>query len=299
MDFKQIEAFIKVVELGSFSKAADELYVSQPSISTYITSLEKELNTVLLNRRAKALSTTPAGEKFLDKAKKMLSLKQETIIMLKNLSDDVSGVIRIAASSVPAFYLLPPILADFHKLYPNISFDMRQADTTDVIQEIAAHKADIGFAGSMLGDKKCDYYEFVNESLLFIAPNDSTYSVSREYELEELLYKGSFIAREFGSGTRIQYEKFFTENGIILNEIKTCAIIDSTHGIINAVINGMGISIVSDIAVEQKIIQKDLITLNMKNALPTRMIYTVLNKNIVHSHLVKLFMEYIAGYSLK
>src|SRR5215469_10472804 len=99
MDFRQIEAFIKVVELSSFSKAADELHISQPSVSTYINTLEKELNSTLINRSTKVLSATLAGERFLEQAKKMILLKRESIEMLKNLSDNISGEIRILAST--------------------------------------------------------------------------------------------------------------------------------------------------------------------------------------------------------
>ena len=293
MDFRQIEAFIKVVELASFSKAAEELHISQPSVSTYITSLEKELNAILINRSTKVLSTTLAGERFLEKAKEMMSLKYESIETLKNFSEDISGDIRILASSVPAIYLLPKILAGIHKLYPNISFTMSQADTAEVVQGIAAYKADIGFAGSMLGEKKCDFYEFAHEKLVFIAPNNGAYSKNKKYTLEELLYSSSFISREFGSGTRIQYEKYFVENGIILDKIKTCASMDSTHSIVNAVMSGLGISIVSELAVREMIGQKALLPIQIQNALPGRTIYMVLNKNIIHSHLIKLFMEYL------
>ena len=278
MDFRQIEAFIKVVELASFSRAADELYISQPSVSTYINSLEKELKTVLINRSTKVLSTTLAGERFLVKAKEMVSLKHESIEMLKNLSGDVSGDIRILASSVPALYILPQKIAEFHELYPRISFTMSQADTAEVVQGIAAHKADIGFAGSILGDRKCDFFAFVDESLVFIAPSNRDYSEDITYSLEELLYTNCFISREPGSGTRIEYEKYFVENGVQLDKIKTCASMDNTNSIISAVINGLGISIVSELAVHQLLEQKLLVTLKLQNELPERKIFAVKTK---------------------
>ena len=294
MDFREIEAFIKVVELASFSKAADALHVSQPSVSLYITSLEKELNIILINRSTKVLSTTLAGERFFEKAKAMMSLKRESIQALKNLSKDVSGEIHVLASSVPALYILPQIFAEFHKIYPNISFTMKQADTLEVVQGIAAHKADIGFAGSILGDKKCDFVEFINEKLVFVAPNNAAYSAGKKYALEELLYSNSFISREFGSGTRMQYEKYFAENGIVLGKIRTCANMDNTHSIINAVMSGLGVSIVSELAARPLLERKMLLPIKLKKSLPERKIYAVLNKNIVHSHLLKLFMEYAA-----
>lgn len=293
MDFRQLEAFIKVVELGSFSKASDVLNISQPSVSTYISLLEKELNSVLINRSTKVLSTTLAGERFLENAKKIISLKRQSVEMLNSLSGKVDGEIRILASSVPALYILPQILADFHKLYPGISFTMSQADTSEVVQKIAAHKADIGFAGSIIEDKKCDFLGFMDEKLVFIAPNNGSYSKNKKHSLEELLYTNNFISRESGSGTRLQYEKYFSENGINLSEIKTCASMDNTHSIINAVIGGLGISIVSELAVRRMIKQNILLPIKLKNVLPKRKIYIVLNKTIVHSHLTKLFMEYV------
>ena len=293
MDFRQIEAFIKVVELASFSKAADELHISQPSVSTYITSLEKELNTVLINRSTKVLSTTLAGERFLEKARELASLKHQSIETMKNLSGDISGEIRLLASSVPALDILPQLLAEFHKLHPGITFSMSQADSSVVVQGIAAQKADIGFCGSIVREKKCDFIEFAKEKLVFIAPNNGTYSEKKKYTLEELLYSHSFIARELGSGTRIQYEKYFTENGISLDRIKTCVSMDSTHSIISAVASGFGISIVSDLSARQMVEQKMVIPLQLKSEMPERKYYMVLNKDIVHSHLLDLLMEYV------
>jgi len=297
MDFKQIEAFIKIIELGSFSKAAEALYISQPSVSTYISTLEKELGAVLINRSTKMLSTTLAGERFLEQARKMAILKRESVEMLKNLSQDVSGEIRIMASSVPALYLLPQLFAKFREKYPSIYFAMSQGDTGSVVQGIAVHKADIGFAGSVLGEKRCDFIEFTNEKLVFIAPNNGSYLIDKIYNLEELLYSHSFIAREYGSGTRVQYEKFFTENVVVLDRIKTCAVMDSTHSIINAVASGLGVSIVSEIAARQMIEQEKVLSLKLTANLPERKIYMVLNKHSVQSHILKLFMEYLAQKS--
>lgn len=298
MDFRQIEAFVKVVELCSFSRAAEEMHISQPSVSNYISALEKELDTVLINRSTKVLSTTLAGERFLEQAKKMISLKRTSTEMLKNLTTDISGEIRILASSVPANYILPPILAQFHKLYPNVFFAMSQVDTAEVVAGIAAHKADIGFVGSKINNKKCDFIPFANDKLVLIAANDGYYK-SKEFSLDAIFYSKNFISRECGSGTRIQYEKFLTENGIDIEKVKFCADIDNTYSIINAVASGFGISIVSELAARQMIERKNLISIKLKQELPERKIYMTLNKNIAHSHLVKLFMENARHFNLR
>jgi len=292
MDFRQIEVFIKVVEMASFSKAASELHISQPSVSAYIKTLENELGVILINRSTKVLSTTLAGERFLEQAKKMVALMNETKEKIRLLSEDISGEIRILASSVPAQYILPRLLAKFHEKYPNISFVINQVDTSSVVHGIAAHKADIGFAGSIIAEKKCEFVDFENERLIFIAPNNSNFSESKTYSLGELLYSNNFISREYGSGTRIQYEKYFSENGIKLDKIKTCASMDNTQSILLAVASGLGISIISELAAGQMIEQKKLLKIKLKSKLPERKIYAVFNKNIIHSHLVKLFMDY-------
>lgn len=296
MEFKQIEAFIKIVELSSFSRAADELYISQPSISTYMNSLEHELGATLINRSTKVLSMTFAGERFFEQAKKMVALKNESIEMLKILDTDISGEIGILASSVPALYILPCLFADFRNQYPNISFSVKQADTASVVKGICEHKADIGFVGSVMSGKTCDYIGFVDEELIFIAPNNGAYSSHKTYTLEELLYANHFISRELGSGTRMQYEKYFLENGIRLDELNICATMDSTHSILAAVESGLGISIVSEVAVRQMIKQNQVLRLKLKTKLPKRKIYTVLNKKISHSHLIKLFVNYLIDH---
>jgi len=291
MEFKQIEVFLKVIEMGGFSNAANELHISQPSVSAYIKSLEDELGVVLINRSTKAISTTLAGERFLEQAKKITALFYETIEKMKSLSDDVTGEIRLLASSVPAQYILPRVIAEYRKLYPGVSFVVNQADTLGVVQGIAAHKADIGFAGSIIANKKCEFIEFENEDLVFIAPNNGCFETKKEYSLEELFYSNSFISREYGSGTRLQYEKYLIENGINLDRINTGASMDNTQSILLAVASGLGFSIVSKLAARQMIEHKELLQLKIKNKLPKRSIYAVLNRNIVRSHILEIFME--------
>ena len=317
MEFRQLEAYIKVVELGSFSKAAKELHVSQPSVSTYISSLERELGTTLLNRSTKVISPTLAGERFLTKARKLVALRSESINAMKDLSEDLSGEIRIVASSVPACYLLPKLLADFCTLYPKVSFSVSQADTAVAVGAIAENKADIGFAGSIVESPNCEFQEFADEELIFIGPAPSVSSRSNShikkngsslalgtlqselssakiYSLEELLYRGNFISRELGSGTRIQYEKFFSSKGIELKDITSSASMDNTQSIINSVASGLGISLVSELAARDAIEQGQVIKLRCEEKLPHRKIYSVLNTRVNHSHLLKLFLKQIS-----
>ena len=294
MEFRQLEAFIKVVELGSFSKAAKELHVSQPSVSTYISSLERELGTALLNRSTKVVSPTLAGTRFFDRAKELIALRNESIEAVKDLSEDHSGEIRIIASSVPASAILPKILSEFTALYPKVSFVVEQADTAAAVDAVAKNRADIGFAGSIVKNDVCSFQEFIDEELVFIGPPKlSSQAASKVHTLEELLYQNRFISREQGSGTRIQYEKFFTDKGIDLKKINSCATMGDTQSIINSVASGLGISIVSELVALSAIDQKLISVLRSEEKVPHRKIYTVLRAKVKHPRLVKLFLEHL------
>ena len=295
MDFRQLEAYIKVVELRSFSKAAQELHVSQPSVSTYINALEKELGTTLLNRSTKTVSPTLAGERFLAKAKELVVLRTSAVESMRELSSDHSGQIHIIASSVPAAYLLPRILADFHALYPKVSFVVEQADTAQTVQAIAANRADIGFAGSIVDSDSCCFKEFIDEELIFIGDTKSR-KPDKVHSLEELLYTGCFIAREKGSGTRIQYERFFSEHGIDPKQMNTCVTMSDTQGIINAAASGLGISLLSKIAARDGLAAGQIVELRSSVKVAHRKIYTVLNTRVEPSHLVKLFQRHLADH---
>ena len=293
MDFRQIEAYVKVIELASFSKAAEAVYLSQPSVSTYINMLEKELNTTLLNRSTKKVSPTLAGKLFYENAKELLALKYNSVERIKNLSGEFRGKINILASTVPSQYILPEMLARFNNAYPDISFNVRQADTFEVSYGIASQKAEIGFSGGIVDNDKCVFKEIMTEQMVFIAPYDKKFSESREYSLEELLYEHRFVSREKGSGTRTQYESFFVEQHINLGRINACVSFDNTQSIINAVINGLGVSVVSEFAARAFIEHKMVMPIKLKTKLPERKFYYVLKKNFSHSHLIDLFIEFI------
>ncbi|MCL2361361.1 MAG: selenium metabolism-associated LysR family transcriptional regulator [Defluviitaleaceae bacterium] len=299
MDFKQLEAYVQVIEHASFSKAAEAIFMSQPSVSTYINSLEKELATTLINRSTKEVAPTLAGKIFYENAKELLASKRNIIARIKNLSGNFVGEISILASSVPAQYILPEMLASFTNMHPGISFVVKQADTFEVSHGIAAQKAEIGFSGGIVANSKCEFMEFMTEQMVIIAPHNKGLVDSNEYSLESLLYEHRFISREKGSGTRTQYETFFSEQNIDITKVKSCLCFDNTQSIINAVINGIGISIVSEYAARAFIKKKMVIPLKLKENLPKRAFYYVLKKNFAHSHLIDLFAEYLTNIARK
>jgi len=293
MDFRQLEAYVKVIELASFSKAAEAVFLSQPSVSTYVNALEKELETTLINRSSKEVSPTLAGKLFYEKTKEILALKYNSVEQIKNLSGNLSGRIDILASTVPSLYVLPKIIALFKNAYPNVLFNVKQADTFEVSSGIALQKAEIGFSGDIMENDKCVFKEFMSEKMVFIAPYREEFLAPHNHSLDKLLYEQRFISREKGSGTRAQYENYFAEQNIQLNKINIYASFDNTQSIINAVINGLGVSVVSELAARVFIEHKMILPLKLERALPERKLYYVLKKNFSHSHLIGLFIKFL------
>lgn len=292
MEFKQIEAYVRVYELQSFSKAADEMFLSQPSVSAYLTALEKELKTQLIYRSTREFIPTKSGRLFYEYAKDLLSLRDKSVASIKNLSDSPAGTVDILASSVPAQYILPEILGDFHRTYPDITFTIARADTAETVKGIAAHKSEIGFVGAKIENPKCVYEKFMSEKLVIIAPNRQRFKEADPKDAARLLRSEYFIAREAGSGTRLEYEGYLKKIGVSAGELKSCACFNDTQSILHAVAGGLGLSIVSELAAKHCIQQKMVIPI-CDASLPERHFYMVLKKNCVLSATVDAFVQFV------
>ena len=290
MDFKQIEAFIKTVELSSFSKAGEMLFLSQPSISNYIKTLESELGTKLITRTTKDVGATKNGKIFYEYAKNILALRDKAVFSMKSRSDSYQGELEIQASSVPAQYILPEIIVDFNKAYPNISYHIIMSDTFNVINSVLAQKCELGVVGAKVENSKCAYEFIVSEAIVLIAPPNSTLS---DTTLSESIYKENFITREEGSATRYHAEEYLRKLGIIPENLKVVAQLTNTQSIIHAVSKGLGISIVSEISAREYL-KNNLVTLIKPNDfILSRDFYFVYRKDAILSPKLHLFVKFV------
>ena len=296
MDFRQLEAYINVYELKSFSKAAEKMFLSQPSISAYISVLEKELNTQLIYRSTKDFIPTKSGILFYQHAKDMLSLRDNSIQSIKTVSDSDIGSINILASSVPAQYILPKILGAFHKFYPDVLFNLQQQDSMGVANAISSYKSEVGFVGAKIENPNCVYKAFLSEKLVMIAPYEDRFLNINSDNVVDLIYNEYFVMREAGSGTRLWYEECLKNIGIDPGKLKISAQLSNTHSLIQTVANGLGISIVSELAARNYIRQKRIVLIDIRS-LPKRNFYMVLNKNRVQTPVVNAFVEFVHSYS--
>ena len=274
------------------------MFLSQPSISSYINALEKETQTRLIYRSTKEFLPTKSGKLFYEYAKDILSLREKSLFSLKSFSDSTTGNVTILASSVPAQYILPEMLGEIHKQYPNITFNLEQMDSSDVVRGISAHKGEVGVVGARIENPKCAYKDFMSERLTFIAPNEDRFQRIGPGDIPRLLRNEYFVMRESGSGTRLGYEFFLKKIGIKPDDLKVSAYFDNTQGIIHAVASGLGISFVSELAAKRYIDQSAVIQIRVES-LPERSFYIIQKKNSVVTPTVEAFVNSLRSCASK
>ena len=248
MNLKQLEAFVRVAETKSFSAAARQLYLTQPTVSAHIASLEKELNTCLLVRNTKGVALSESGKELYAYAEQILELEQK-IRSRFGLDEKAAGsVLRIASSTVPSQYLLPDIMSSFQKQYPDERLKLFETDSGGVVEMILSHKADIGFTGTVLEKGNCTYLPFYQDELILITPVDERFVKRKGGDICSWIYEEPLIVREEGSGTRKEAERILEQMGVDCSALKIAAVMENTETIRRSVGSGMGIAVISRLA---------------------------------------------------
>lgn len=242
MDFKQIEAFINVAKFKSFSKAANSSFLSQPAISSHISSLEKELSIQLFDRTSKEVLLTPAGESFLKYAIDILNTRDKAISHLANFNGNISGKLKLAASTTPCNTILPALLRQFHLLYPEVSFDIVENSSGEIIENIIKFDYELGMVGEPINDEKVKSYELIQDDLVVISSPEL--DVPDTISVDSLL-KYTFIMREEGSATRRTFEDALQKHGLDISAVDVCFEVNNLDAIFQCVKEGLGISVVS------------------------------------------------------
>lgn len=294
MNLKQLEAFVQVAEGGSFSKAAKQLFLTQPTISAHISSLEKELNARLFVRNTKEVKLSDDGKDLYRYARQMIDLQKKIEERFSTGKEESKHLITIAASTIPAQYLLPKILLKFNEKYPKEQVKLIETDSTQVITQIIDHMVDVGFTGTVLEKKHCKYIPFYKDELVVITPNTEKYQGLYQ-NLEDISWisEERLIMREEGSGTRKEAGKQLRAAGINLDKLKIIASIENQETIKKSVKQGMGISVISKLAAADEVKYGDLLTFPIPKADQGRDINLVYNKNYQMSKSAERFVKVV------
>jgi DNA-binding transcriptional LysR family regulator len=248
MDFDDLECFVKIAELKSFTRAAESLFLTQPSISKKMADLEKELGIPLVDRTKRRVELTRAGESLLSRAKELLSMRRQILNEMKALSNPKAGGIRIGGSNIPGRYILPQILTLYKKRYEGVGVALCVSDSTDIVRRVEASELDLGFVGIRPRSKDLESHRILKDRIVLIGPKGSP----GEIELRELK-KFPLLSREVGSGTRRTFEQYLTRSGLLPQELRIVAELSDTEAIKKAVRHGLGLSYVSAMAIEDAV----------------------------------------------
>ena len=295
MNLKQLEAFVQVAEGGSFSKAAKELFLTQPTISSHISSLERELNARLFVRNTKEVSLSEDGIKLYKYAKQMLDLQREIEVTFGMDEEGESHAVTIAASTIPAQYLLPEVLTRFSERYPQEQIRIQETDSSKVVMQIVDHRVDIGFTGTVLEKKHCKYIPFYKDELVIITPNTPKYQELAQGNKEDISWikKEHVIMREEGSGTRKEAELQLKGAGVKFAGLDIIASIENQETIKKSVRQGMGISVLSKLATADEVENGEILAFPIPNSDEGRDINLVYNKNYQMTRSAERFIKVV------
>ena len=248
MNIHHLETFVRIIEAKSFTKAAEELSLTQPTVSKQIVDLEQFFQVRLIDRTKRSLALTRAGEILFNYAKDFVALKREAIDAMAAFRGLKSGSLRLGASSIPGVYILPPILKAFKSRFSGVELTLVLSDSKDITTRVENGDIDVGFVGSREETKRIAYRKFLEDNIIFVAPLDFAEAIDihdiADYPL---------LTREPGSGTRKCFETALRKRHLKLEDLHVVGELGDTEAIKAAVREGMGISYISNRAVREEL----------------------------------------------
>ncbi|MCR8979106.1 LysR family transcriptional regulator [Brevibacillus laterosporus] len=289
MNFDSLRIFVKVVEKQNFSRAAEELNLSQPAVSLHIRHLEEEFDTSFIIRSPKHVRVTRAGELFYQKAKQILYAVDETRLELQALKQEVSGPLSLGASYTIGEYFLPQQLVMYTKEYPKVQTQVKINNTREIIEALINEKIDVGLIEGSSNSLDVDVQVFMEDQLVLLVPNDHSLARKKVANLADLENQ-VWIFREFGSGTREQSDSIIQELGI---HVKRYYEFSSSQAVKEAVMAGLGISIVSGLIAKREVILKECKALAISSKPHKRLFSLITKKGRPKSRAALLFEDMI------
>ena len=295
MEFKQLESFAAVVRLNSFTKAAESLYISQPTISTHIRALEEELGTRLIMRTTKNIEVTPEGMKLFEYSVNILELRDR---MVSECSEGAKRIIHLGASTIPSAYILPEILPKFGQLHPNAYFIIHQTDSRGVVEGLTDGVYDIGLIGMPCEKESIHSTPFCKDRMVLITPVSQEY---QDYQFQgtppvEILKNSPVILRERGSGSKKSADYFLEQEGLNDAQLQVTARVNDPEAIKNLVAGGLGVSIISKRAARNFLQEKRILAFELDGDHNSRDLYVTCRRDQMNRDTVREFLEFVSKY---
>jgi DNA-binding transcriptional LysR family regulator len=247
IDIVKLGTFIYAAESLSFSEAAKQLNLSQPTVSYQIKMLEKELGVSLFLRSGSQLQLTEAGRLLLPRARQLFNQSNEMEELLSSLQDGVAGELRIACSTTAGKYILPQLAARFCQRYPGIRVCILRCTSGDVTTHLLENEANLGVVSREIQDENIEYQEFFDDVISLIVSKDHPWAMRRDIEPEELINE-PIIIREASSGTRHMMLSQLAKYDIGLDDLNIFMELGNAEATVRTVASGYAVSFVSTLA---------------------------------------------------
>jgi DNA-binding transcriptional LysR family regulator len=290
MDIHHLKVFASVYKLRSFSKAAEELHLTQPTVSDHIRALEQELDCRLFDRLPRKIIPTREAAVLIGRAQEIIERVEGFRDVLGEFRKDLAGHLIIGASTIPGTYILPGLTASFRQRNPSVLFEVLVSDSRAIVDKIAGHELMIGIVGARLESRQVDYKPFLDDELIAVA--SGSFDVRKGIGIREIA-ASPIVMREQGSGTRKEFEKILEREGIDPHQLNIVGLFGSTDAVKQAVKEGMGISIISRRSVKDEIKCGMLREIKIKDADMKRQFYIITHRKRTLPHLYKIFLDYL------
>jgi DNA-binding transcriptional LysR family regulator len=266
MDISKLRIFATVARLGNFTRAAELLYLTQPTISQQIAALEAQLGAQLIERLPRRLRLTPAGEVLLPYAEQILALAEEASEAARAAAGLADRTLRLGAGHTLATYLLPDLLSRYRDLYPQRLTRISVGNTAELLELVASDAVELALVGSPADHAKVVVTSFMHDRLVVIVAPEDAWAARSEVDLAELGER-ILLTREPGSALHATVERLL--GPAVLNGDRVI-LLGETEAIKRSVEAGLGVALIQGIAVEREIAAGNLRALTLRGADDTR-----------------------------
>jgi len=260
MEIRSLQVFLSVAKHLNFTRAGEEVNLSQPSVSVRIRQLETELGVKLFEQLGKRVGLTEAGSLLIPHARRVIAAIEDAKHAIDELQGLERGSLRIGASTTPGMYLIPKTIAQFKTRYPRIEIQLGINDTRQIEDGVVRNQFDFGFVGGHLAGDEVEVDPWLTDQLvLIVAP---THALARKKSVRpEALRDEKFILREQGSATRATIVKHLEQSNLPVESVME---MENPESIKKAVQNGLGIAFISVFAVEAELKAESLVAVQLR-----------------------------------
>jgi DNA-binding transcriptional LysR family regulator len=260
---RRLQVFHTVARLLSFTKAAESLHMTQPAVTFQVRQLEEQFNTRLFDRTHNRISLTEAGQRVFEFADRIFELYAEMENAVRDMTGEISGMLVIGASTTIAEYMLPSLLGDFKKQYPDINVHLKVSNSDGIVSMVENNDIDLGVVEAPVMNKNLVVEECRKDRLVAIVPPQHALASQQTVAVKQLL-ENAYIAREEGSGTREVIQEYLAELGLQASDVHVSMELGSPEAIKGAVEAGMGVSIVSEVTIHKELQLGSLVALELE-----------------------------------